>query len=93
MEDLKFDYTVGYNFYTMEKIIKQNTKDDNVSIAKHITDSKESYFNLSSYMLDSMAKCDDPIEIVFLIDKYNRARSAWTHYDMFENEIKLDQSR
>jgi len=89
MEDLKFDYTVGYNFYTMEKIIKQNAKDENVSIEKHITDSKENYFQLSTFMLDKIAKSNDPVELVSLIDKYNRARSAWTHYDVFENEKNI----
>lgn len=89
MEELIYDYTVGYNFYTMEKVVKQNAKDENVTVEKHVKDSKNSYFKLSNYMLDSIAKSDDPIEIVFLIDKYNRARSAWHHYDKFENEMKL----
>lgn len=89
MEELKFDYSLGFNYETMEKILTSNAKEQNISIDKHIKDTMESYFNFSSIMLENIAKCKDAVEIVFLIDKYNRARSAWTHYDIFESERKI----
>lgn len=87
LEKLPFDYLTDYNFDLMDAIVKKNAKENNISIEKHVTDSKENYFILSNYFLETIAECDDPIEIVFLIDKYNRARSAWTHYDIYETSV------
>lgn len=87
MEELEFDFSTDYNFDIMDAIVKKNAKENNVSLQKHIADAKESYFTLSNYYLNTIAECNDPIEIVFLIDKYNRARGAWTHYDIYETSV------
>jgi hypothetical protein len=92
MEELEFDYSVGFNYDIMAKVLENNATEENISLEKHIKDSKYSYFNLSTFLLDQIAKCDDAVKIVFLIDKYNRARTAWTHYEQFEFEMKLHPS-
>lgn len=89
MEELEFDYSADYNFNIMDEIVKKTAKENNLTIGKHISEAKESFFTLSNYFLETIAISDDPVEIVFLIDKYNRARRVWTHYDIYEEQIKL----
>jgi hypothetical protein len=92
-KELKFDYSIGFDFDTMEKVLIKSAKKQKISVDTYIKNAKEAYFALAKVTLRSIANIKDVNEIVCKIDDYNEAMGSWTFYDRFQFEMALDPSK